>query len=88
MRIQLTLVAALAAFQLQAQTYITNVTIADLEKQRLIAGQTVVIENDLTLADVKGAPAKLDKFKGKPLYFISGEAGAAPAINKRPCCAK
>ena len=34
------------SYSLFAQTYITNVTIADVEKQKLIPGQTVVITGD------------------------------------------
>ena len=32
---------------LTAQTYIINVTIADVEKQKLIPNQTLVVTNDL-----------------------------------------
>ncbi len=39
-----TLISTLALF---SQTYITNVTVADVENQKLIPNQTVVIENDL-----------------------------------------
>jgi imidazolonepropionase-like amidohydrolase len=38
------------AFSLFAQTYITNVTVADVEKQKLIADRTVVINNGLITA--------------------------------------
>jgi imidazolonepropionase-like amidohydrolase len=38
---------SIAAF---CQTYITNVTVIDVEKQKLIAGQTVTITNDLITA--------------------------------------
>ncbi|MDF1697811.1 MAG: amidohydrolase family protein [Saprospiraceae bacterium] len=34
-------------FSFFAQTYITNVTIADVENQEMIANQTVVVENDV-----------------------------------------
>ncbi len=34
-------------FTIYSQTYITNVTIADVEKEQLIANQTVVIENGI-----------------------------------------
>ncbi|MBQ0787745.1 MAG: amidohydrolase family protein [Oceanihabitans sp.] len=37
----------LTSFSLFAQTYITNVTIADVEKQKLIPNQTVVITKDV-----------------------------------------
>ena len=50
MKLKLMLAAAVAASQLHAQTYITNVTVADVEKQRLLKTQTVVIENDIITA--------------------------------------
>lgn len=37
----------ISSFKLLAQTYITNVTVADVEKKKLISGQTVVITDDL-----------------------------------------
>ena len=37
----------ISSFSLFSQTYITNVTIADVEKQKLVANQSVVITNDL-----------------------------------------
>lgn len=40
-------IAIIFSASLFAQTYITNVTIADVEKQRLIPNQTVTITNDL-----------------------------------------
>jgi len=42
-----TLLFLISSFSLFAQTYITNVTVADVEKQKLIPNQTVVITNDL-----------------------------------------
>lgn len=40
----------------RAQTYITNVTVADVEKQKLVTGQTVIITNDII---TKIQPAKI-----------------------------
>jgi len=42
-----TLLFLISSFSLFAQTYITNVTVADVEKQKLVPNQTVVITNDL-----------------------------------------
>ena len=41
-----------------AQTYITNVTIADVEKQKLLPNQTVVITNDL-ISKIQSAKIKI-----------------------------
>jgi imidazolonepropionase-like amidohydrolase len=43
----LTVLFLFPSFSLLAQTYITNVTIADVENHKLIPGQTVVINDDL-----------------------------------------
>lgn len=45
--LNITLLLLLSCNSLFAQTYITNVTIADVEKQKLVPNQTVVITNDL-----------------------------------------
>ena len=37
----------ISSLTLFAQTYITNVTLADVEKQKLVPNQTVVISNDI-----------------------------------------
>lgn len=37
----------ITSFNLCAQTYITNVTIADVEKQKLVSNRTVIITNDI-----------------------------------------
>jgi imidazolonepropionase-like amidohydrolase len=42
-----TLLFLISSISLLAQTYITNVTVADVEKQKLVPNQTVVITNDL-----------------------------------------
>ena len=43
----LVLVLLISSFTLFSQTYITNVTIADVEKQILVPNQPIVITNDL-----------------------------------------
>lgn len=45
--IHISLVALLSFTSLMAQTYITNTTIVDVEKQKLIPNQTITITNDL-----------------------------------------
>lgn len=45
-------VLILSSLSLSAQTYITNVTLADVEKQKLVSNQTIVITNDL-ISDIK-----------------------------------
>ncbi|MBI4945923.1 MAG: amidohydrolase family protein [Bacteroidetes bacterium] len=42
-----TVLFLISSFFLFSQTYITNVTVADVEKQKLVPNQTVVITNDL-----------------------------------------
>ena len=37
----------ISSLTLFAQTYITNVTLVDVEKQKLVPNQTVVISNDI-----------------------------------------
>ncbi|MEH6536805.1 MAG: amidohydrolase family protein [Psychroserpens sp.] len=46
-RICITVLSLISFFSAFSQTYITNVTIADVEKQKLSPNQTVVITNDL-----------------------------------------
>tara|TARA_R110002073_G_scaffold139232_2_gene289242 strand:+ start:19061 stop:20800 length:1740 start_codon:yes stop_codon:yes gene_type:complete len=46
-RIFITLLSSLSFLSVYCQTYITNVTVADVENQKLIANQTVVITNNL-----------------------------------------
>ena len=41
------MVALMAVIADRAQTYITNVTVADVEKQKLVTGQAVIISNDI-----------------------------------------
>jgi imidazolonepropionase-like amidohydrolase len=63
-----------------AQTYITNVTIADVEKQKLIPNQTVVITNDL-IANIQPSskikiPANAIIIDGKSKYLLPGMTDA------------
>jgi imidazolonepropionase-like amidohydrolase len=63
-----------------AQTYITNVTIADVEKQKLIPNQTVVLTNDL-IANIKPSnkikiPANAIIIDGKGKYLLPGMTDA------------
>ena len=50
----LVFVLLISSFSLFAQTYITNVTFADVEKQKLVPNQTVVITNDL-ISNIKSS---------------------------------
>jgi len=59
-----------------AQTYITNVTIADVEKQKLIPNQTVVVTNDL-ISNIQPAtkikiPANAKVIDGKGKFLFPG----------------
>jgi len=59
-----------------AQTYITNVTIADVEKQKLIPNQTVVITNDL-ISNIQPSnkikiPANANVIDGKGKFLFPG----------------
>jgi imidazolonepropionase-like amidohydrolase len=63
-----------------AQTYITNVTIADVEKQKLIPNQTVVITNDL-ITNIQPSskikiPANATVVDGTGKYLIPGMTDA------------
>jgi imidazolonepropionase-like amidohydrolase len=63
-----------------AQTYITNVTIADVEKQKLMPNQTVVITNDLIVniqpsSKIK-IPANAIIIDGKGKYLLPGMTDA------------
>jgi imidazolonepropionase-like amidohydrolase len=59
-----------------AQTYITNVTIGDVEKQQLVAHQTVVITNDMITnihpADRVDIPANATIIEGEGKYLFPG----------------
>ncbi len=55
-----TLLFLISSFSLFAQTYITNVTVADVEKQKLVLNQTVVITNDL-ISKIQSSKIKIPK---------------------------
>ena len=55
-----TLLFLISSFSLFAQTYITNVTVADVEKQKLVPNQTVVIINDL-ISKIQSSKIKIPK---------------------------
>ena len=65
----------LVYFPIFAQTYITNVTVADVEKQRLIPNQTVVINKDLISQIHSGKvkiPANATVINGSGKYLFPG----------------
>lgn len=66
------LLAACPAF---AQTYITNVTVADVEKQKLVPNQTVIITNDI-ISKIQPArvkiPADASVIDGTGKYLFPG----------------
>ena len=55
-----TLLSLISSFSLFAQTYIINVTLADVEKQKLVPNQTVVITNDL-ITKIQSSKIKIPK---------------------------
>ena len=72
----LTLLLLLSTKSLLAQTYITNVTIADVEKQKLIPNQTVVVTNDL-ISNIQSSkkvkiPANATVIDGTGKYLFPG----------------
>jgi imidazolonepropionase-like amidohydrolase len=70
-----TILFLVLSFPLFAQTYITNVTIADVEKQKLVPNQTVVITNDLISNIQSGKikiPANAKVIDGKGKYLFPG----------------
>ncbi len=69
----LTLISFLSTF---SQTYITNVTIADVEKHKLISDQTIVITNDL-ITDIQSnkkikIPENATIIDGTGKYILPG----------------
>lgn len=69
-------IAVVCFGMLQAQTYITNVTIADVEKQKMIPNQTVVITNDL-IGNIQSSkrikiPENATIIDGRGKYLIPG----------------
>lgn len=70
-----TILFLVLSFPVFAQTYITNVTIADVEKQKLVPNQTVVITNDLISNIQSGKikiPAAAKVIDGKGKYLFPG----------------
>lgn len=65
-----------SSFSLFAQTYITNVTIADVENHKLIPGQTVVITDDLISNIQSGKKVKIPEnaivIDGTGKYLMPG----------------
>lgn len=63
-------------FTIYSQTYITNVTIADVEKEQLIANQTVVIENGI-ISKIKKSnkitiPVNAEVINGNDKFLFPG----------------
>lgn len=75
-----TCIALFATIALFSQTYITNTTIADVENQKLIPNQTVVITNDL-ISEVQPStkikiPENATVIDGSGKYLIPGMTDA------------
>lgn len=71
-----TVLFVISSFSVFAQTYITNVTVADVEKQKLLPNQTVVITNDL-ISNIQSSskikiPANAIIIDGKDKYLFPG----------------
>jgi len=66
----------ISSFSLFSQTYITNVTIADVENQKLVSNQTIEITNDL-ISNIKSSkkikiPANAKIIDGTGKYVLPG----------------
>lgn len=74
-KILLTTLLAHFSVGLYAQTYITNVTVADVEKQQLLPNQTVIITSDL-ITNIQPAktkiPANATVIDGTGKYLLPG----------------
>lgn len=70
-----TLLFLISSFSIYAQTYITNVTVADVEKQKLVPNQTVVITNGL-ISKIQSSkikiPENLTVIDGTGKYLFPG----------------
>ena len=71
-----TALLVMSSFSVFAQTYITNVSVADVESQKLIPNQTVVITNDL-ISNIQSGnkikiPANAIIIDGKGKYLLPG----------------
>jgi imidazolonepropionase-like amidohydrolase len=76
----ITLLLLIFCNAISAQTYITNITIADVEKQKLIPNQTVVITNDL-ISNIQASskikiPANATVVDGTGKYLLPGMTDA------------
>lgn len=74
-KISFTALALIFSFSVFAQTYITNVTVADVEKQKLLPNQTVVITNDLISKIQSGKvpiPSNATVIDGADKYLFPG----------------
>ncbi|WP_165733716.1 amidohydrolase family protein [Polaribacter sp. 20A6] len=60
-KLLLTFTFLVSSFSLFAQTYITNVTVVDVEKQKLVSNQTIEITNNLISNIRKSTKIKLPK---------------------------
>ena len=65
----LVFVLIISSFSLYAQTYITNVTIADVEKHKLIPNQTIVITDNVIYPDADEAWAYGAGRGGRRIYW-------------------
>ena len=66
----------ISSFSVLSQTYITNVTVIDVEKQKLVPNQTVVITND-KITNIQNSkkikiPAKANVIDGTGKYLAPG----------------
>ena len=69
-------ILSLFSIAVSAQTYITNVTVADVEKHKLLSNQTVVIAND-RISDIQPSgkikvPANATIIDGKGKFLLPG----------------
>jgi|GEM_PF-4095809 len=75
-RFHLLLFIVLLANALYAQTYITNVTLADVEKKKWVGNQTVVISNDIISkvlpADQAIIPLNTTVIDGEGKFLLPG----------------
>lgn len=70
-----TILLLILFFSTSAQTYITNVTVADVEKQKLVPNKTVVITNGIITAIQAGntkIPAGATVIDGSGKYLLPG----------------
>lgn len=74
-KLPFTLLFLISSFSIYAQTYIANVTLADVEKQKLVPNQTVVITNGL-ISKIQSSkikiPENLTVIDGTGKYLFPG----------------